>query len=205
MDAITDPQGVTIDREFTFLHHPRVTGRLYARLLPTLIDSTVTLAEPSSAQRTVASDVLLLGWLNVDDDTGRRWIPSQRLRDVLVRADNNVRTHTLWQVARWPGTTDKITFLAEVWPRQAVVKNPAVTRALCEVALHDEDHFPELLDAIIPLLSRPNGTNSSIPHFGDEARKILKRFPEWTIDTDNARMASSSTLRGWDALPAFID
>ena len=34
--------------------------------------------------------------------------------------------------------------------------------------------------------------------------EILKRFPEWTIDTDNARMASSSTLRGWDTLPAFI-
>jgi len=34
--------------------------------------------------------------------------------------------------------------------------------------------------------------------------EILVRFPEWEIDTDNARMASSSTLRGWDALPAFI-
>ena len=34
--------------------------------------------------------------------------------------------------------------------------------------------------------------------------EILKRFPEWEIDTDNARMASSSTLRGWDSLPAFI-
>jgi cytochrome P450 len=34
--------------------------------------------------------------------------------------------------------------------------------------------------------------------------EILKRFPEWEIDTDNARMASSSALRGWDALPAFI-
>ncbi len=34
--------------------------------------------------------------------------------------------------------------------------------------------------------------------------EILKRFPEWTIDADNARMASSSTLRGWDALPALI-
>ena len=34
--------------------------------------------------------------------------------------------------------------------------------------------------------------------------EILRRFPEWTIDTANARMASSSTLRGWDALPAFI-
>jgi cytochrome P450 len=34
--------------------------------------------------------------------------------------------------------------------------------------------------------------------------EILKRFPEWEIDFDNARMASASILRGWDALPAFI-
>ena len=34
--------------------------------------------------------------------------------------------------------------------------------------------------------------------------EILKRFPEWEIDVDNARMASSPALRGWDSLPAFI-
>ncbi|MDA4106797.1 cytochrome P450 [Mycolicibacterium holsaticum] len=34
--------------------------------------------------------------------------------------------------------------------------------------------------------------------------EILKRFPVWEIDVDNARMASSPALRGWDSLPAFI-
>ena len=34
--------------------------------------------------------------------------------------------------------------------------------------------------------------------------EILKRFPDWEIDIDNARMASSPALRGWDSLPAFI-
>ena len=34
--------------------------------------------------------------------------------------------------------------------------------------------------------------------------EILKRFPDWEIDTANARMASSPALRGWDSLPAFI-
>ena len=34
--------------------------------------------------------------------------------------------------------------------------------------------------------------------------ELLKRFPEWEIDIDNARMASSPALRGWDSLPAFI-
>lgn len=34
--------------------------------------------------------------------------------------------------------------------------------------------------------------------------EILKRFPQWTVDEDNARLSSSSTTRGWDTLPAFI-
>lgn len=34
--------------------------------------------------------------------------------------------------------------------------------------------------------------------------EILKRFPDWTVDEDNAKLSSSSTTRGWDTLPAFI-
>jgi cytochrome P450 len=35
--------------------------------------------------------------------------------------------------------------------------------------------------------------------------EILKRFPEWEIDLDNAQLSPTSTVRGWDAMPAFID
>jgi cytochrome P450 len=34
--------------------------------------------------------------------------------------------------------------------------------------------------------------------------EILKRFPDWTLDMENAKLASTSTTRGWDSLPAFI-
>ena len=44
--------------------------------------------------------------------------------------------------------------------------------------LDDEDHFPELLDVVIPLMSRPNGTSSNVPHFGDKTQKVLRQFPE---------------------------
>jgi hypothetical protein len=33
--------------------------------------------------------------------------------------------------------------------------------------------------------------------------EVLKRFPDWTVDLDNARLSSSSTTRGWDSLPTF--
>ncbi len=34
--------------------------------------------------------------------------------------------------------------------------------------------------------------------------EILKRFPDWTVDTNKAQLSFSSTTRGWDTLPAFI-
>ncbi|MGE0879109.1 MAG: cytochrome P450 [Acidimicrobiia bacterium] len=33
--------------------------------------------------------------------------------------------------------------------------------------------------------------------------EVLKRFPEWEIDWDNAKQARTSTVRGWDRLPVF--
>jgi cytochrome P450 len=34
--------------------------------------------------------------------------------------------------------------------------------------------------------------------------EVLKRFPEWTVDEANARLASSSTVRGWETLPVVV-
>lgn len=34
--------------------------------------------------------------------------------------------------------------------------------------------------------------------------EMLKRFPEWDVDLDNAILSPTSTVRGWDSMPAFI-
>jgi cytochrome P450 len=33
--------------------------------------------------------------------------------------------------------------------------------------------------------------------------EVLKRFPEWDVDFANAKLASTSTVRGWERLPVF--
>jgi cytochrome P450 len=33
--------------------------------------------------------------------------------------------------------------------------------------------------------------------------ELLNRFPDWEVDLDNARMASTSTVRGWETLPVI--
>jgi cytochrome P450 len=34
--------------------------------------------------------------------------------------------------------------------------------------------------------------------------EILKRFPDWQVDWDNAKLAQTSTVRGWETLPVVI-
>jgi cytochrome P450 len=33
--------------------------------------------------------------------------------------------------------------------------------------------------------------------------ELLNRFPEWDVDLENAHLSSTSTVRGWETLPAF--
>jgi cytochrome P450 len=34
--------------------------------------------------------------------------------------------------------------------------------------------------------------------------EVLKRFPEWDVDLANATLSPTSTVRGWESLPAVI-
>jgi cytochrome P450 len=34
--------------------------------------------------------------------------------------------------------------------------------------------------------------------------ELLKRFPEWDVDTGKARLSSTSTVRGWETLPVVV-
>jgi hypothetical protein len=33
--------------------------------------------------------------------------------------------------------------------------------------------------------------------------EVLNRFPEWEVDLENAKLSSTSTVRGWETLPAY--
>jgi cytochrome P450 len=85
---------------------------------------------------------------------------------------------------------------------------------MCGSANHDERRFsdPERLDI------RRNANHLSFgrgTHFclgASLARvegrialeEILKRWPDWSIDMDNAVRAPTSTVRGWDSMPAIV-
>jgi hypothetical protein len=34
--------------------------------------------------------------------------------------------------------------------------------------------------------------------------EILKRFPEWEVDLTDAHLSPTSTVRGWESMPASV-
>ena len=34
--------------------------------------------------------------------------------------------------------------------------------------------------------------------------EVLSRFPDWEVDDDNIKLASTSTVRGWKTMPVFV-
>jgi cytochrome P450 len=91
----------------------------------------------------------------------------------------------------------------------------SVMLALVGAANRDERRWddPERFDVFRPLV--PNIAFGHGIHFCLGAalarlegrialEEILRRFPEWDVDHDRARLAQTSTVRGYDALPIIL-
>jgi cytochrome P450 len=105
--------------------------------------------------------------------------------------------------------------LTDVEFEGGTVPEGAILVMLPGAANHDERHFPDpdTLDVgrkIDHMLSFGYG-----PHFCLGAAlarlegrvvidELLKRFPEWDIDFDNARLTDGYMTRGWETLPAIV-
>ncbi len=83
-------------------------------------------------------------------------------------------------------------------------------------ANRDETHFPDpdrfdiRRDRTSPHLTFGYGIHTCIGNVlaRMEGRvvfeELLKRIPEWNIDLEHAELSSTSTVRGWETLPAYI-
>ena len=91
-----------------------------------------------------------------------------------------------------------------------------VMMTLLGSACRDERQFgPDAGQFDIHRAARPHLTFSVGAHFclgsalarleGRVAlEEILKRFPEWEVDMTNAKLSPTSTVRGWESMPALV-
>ena len=147
----------------------------------------------------------LFGWIAPGAKEEERWISNAEFRDVLLHGGDDFRSHILWQIER--GLNDKeessrrewsaraLELFHDVWPRQRVVKNPAMSVRLCELLLSNGESFRELVDAVLPLLTKiARGVGLHL-HLRDEASDIINKHPERLLKLLHAVL--SDDVSGW--------
>ena len=135
----------------------------------------------------VLAAILLAGWGSVDKATGERCVTDVEMRDILVNADDDFRSRTLWQLQRWSSKRqageeswgEKVpVFLTKVWPRQIKAKSPRITARLLDVALSNATTFPEIADFIIPLVTKSDREHLWLPDLKESAGNMVDKYPD---------------------------
>jgi hypothetical protein len=123
---------------------------LYERLkVPIFKLITGDLTRPKADPRALMN-FALAGWR--ETDANGRWLSDMELRAALARGKEELRTTVLWQVNNWP-YEEKRDFLSMIWPLQLAARSSTISDRLCYIAFHDEEHFAELVQIIMPFLT----------------------------------------------------
>jgi hypothetical protein len=152
---------------------------LFLRLKPQLLTLAKNSAIKGHEYAAVLAGLLLAGWRTTDRISGDRYVTNAEMRDVLVSSDDEFRSSTLWGLEKSSEAEEEkknwakqiSIFLNEVWPRQKSVKTPTMTAKLCNLAFSASALFPNVVDAILPLVTKINETT----------RHELLRLEEETI------------------------
>ena len=161
---------------------------LFLRLKPEFI----TLARSAGQRREHANKLagmLLAGW-GGDEETpaSERLIPDIELREVLVHADDELRTQMLWYLERWALEPDSrwgdrlLPFLRNVWPRQRAARTARVSSRLADLALAIPNRFPEIVEVILPRLVPIKGMSLRVAPFLDAEAGIAARHASTLLD-----------------------
>ena len=130
---------------------------------------------------------LFVGWLRKDDD-GERLISDNELRETLVQADEGFRERVVWNLRSFgpeedPHAIDELVyFLRKVWPKQTSVRTPSVVASLCEVALEQSTHFPDVANAVSQVVSKTDAQHIFIPALRNGEDGAFLDFPEETLE-----------------------
>jgi hypothetical protein len=131
---------------------------IFRRLKPYLLAMAV---DPTNraGRLEIAAGLVLGGWANVDEETGRAPVSDSDLRDALRASDYAFRHQIIWQLRGWSRgdggewRSNALRLLREVWPRELVVRSPKVSEDLFSLVLETGDDFPAFVGAVTPLMT----------------------------------------------------
>jgi len=118
-------------------------------------------------------------------------ISNAEFRDAVLHGGDVFRSQILWQIEQARNDEEEsrrrewsalaLEFFKDVWPRQRTVKNPVMSTRLCELLLSSSEGFPELVDIVLPLLTKLTAGMGSNLHLPDETSKIVSKHPKHVL------------------------
>ena len=162
--------------------------QLYLRIKPKLLSLANHTDNLHHEYYEILAGIILGGWGRILEEDGTRYISNTELRDVLLHADDEFRSHILWQFEHW--TQDDNTdvnakwlamlpdFFTDVWPRQKSVRTPTMSARITNLILSDAKYFPEVADIVIPLLTSIDQDSLMLLDLQQEDSIIIDSYPE---------------------------
>ena len=135
------------------------------------------------------SGIILAGWGGLIEKTGKRLVANDEMREVLLHADDDFRSHILWLVETWADSEEEDVrktlsqllpeFNRDAWPRQRSAKSPEISARLFDLAFSNAERFPEMAEAILPLLTKIERNHVMLPN--PTRDNIVDLYPDQTL------------------------
>lgn len=134
--------------------------------------------------------IILAGWVTLDKAKRQRRISNKEMRNLLLKVDDKFRSRILWQAQQWFEDEDDKTSsswkkqlpkLLQIWPRNLSVRSPNTSARLCELAFSSKDQFPKIAALVLPLLSKIELDNLTLPSLYKLEDNIIDQHPEQVL------------------------
>jgi len=178
---------------------------LYLRLKPSLLAFAKNQSSLRRGHSEVLAGIILAGWANTREESDERYISNAEMHEILLEADDELRSRILWQLQQW-AKEGKVKenldwsillpeFLRHVWPRHKAAKSPAISACLCDLVFASNDNFPELVRIVLPLLTVIDRDLLWLPDMKQTENNLAARFPQETLALLHAVLPENA--RSW--------
>lgn len=171
-----------------FLRSSKVpTIDLYQILKPHILE-LASLNSDSKRFGNNLAGILLIGWREVDSQSGDRLVSDNEMRRVLINSDENFRFMVLSNLLHWlrEESTDwdeQIPiFLEKIWPRHKKVKSTLISGILCDLAFSNHKIFSKIVDIVIVLVQGSSVGQIQHLRFRTDKVTIIDKYPEKVLD-----------------------
>jgi hypothetical protein len=174
---------------------------LYARMKDNLL-AAVGEHSRHRRQNEALAGMLLAGW-GTEVKDGNRLVRDEELRQALIEGDEAFRLQVLWHLDRWSSEDvsgwrrKSLDLLARIWPLQTHAKSDAVSTRLAEFALEGGEHFPALVEAVLPLLRPIQNHDLRFSGLLHSESGLAKKFPRELLSLIYAVLPENASIWPW--------